>query len=442
VAEPCECGPGGDGFAQVWFGGELHAINGSGRAPLDPGGALPEQAGPRSVTVPGLVAMWADLSERWGRLGLDRCLQPAIALAESGIAVTNRIAKLWDGAAQAGRAPFPAPRVGQRYRMPDLARTLRAIAEHGTAAVYDGAIAAAIADATWLSRDDLRRHQSEWVEPLRLSAGDVEVCEVPPNSQAIAALQALAIFRDAGPDDPAGRLHRMIEAMKIALADARRHVGDAPPPVNLLAEPYITACRELIRADRALAPQAAPQAAGGTSYLCVVDEERNAVSLIQSLFHHFGSGVTPAGTGITLQNRGAGFAAPGDGPGGFVPGTRPYHTLMPGMLIERGRLVGPFGVMGGAMQPQGHLQVITGLLDDHVNPQAALDAARFRVEPDGSVLLEPGLWHLADDLRGRGHTVTEAGDPSGFGVGQVIICHGDVLAGGSDGRGDGMAGGY
>jgi gamma-glutamyltranspeptidase / glutathione hydrolase len=442
VAEPCECGPGGDGFAQVWFGGELHAINGSGRSPLEAGGASPEPAGPRSVTVPGVVAMWADLSDRWGRLGLDRCLEPAIALAERGVAVTNRIARLWRGTEKAGRAPFPAPSVGERYRLPELGRTLRAIAEYGPAGLYDGAIAAAIAGATWLTPDDLRRHRSEWVQPLRLNVAEIDVCELPPNSQGIAALQALAIFRETGSGDPASRLHRLIEAVKIALADARRRVGDGAPPADLLAEPYVKACRELIRDDRSLPPGAAPPSTGGTSYLCVVDEQRNAVSLMQSLFHHFGSGVTPAGTGITLHNRAAGFAPRGDGPGGFAPGTRPYHTLMPGMLFERGRLLGPFGVMGGAMQAQAHLQVITHLLDDHANPASALDAARFRVEPDGSVLLEPGLWPLADELRRRGQRVIETGDPSPFGVGQIIACHGDVLAGGSDSRGDGMIGGY
>lgn len=442
VAEPCECGPGGDGFAQIWFDGELHAINGSGRSPADPRAASPEPAGPRSVTVPGVVAMWADLSDRWGRLGLDRCLQSAIALAAKGVAAPNRIARLWNAAEQAGRAPSPAPRAGHLYRMPDLGRTLQAIAEHGPAAFYDGAIADAIADATWLSPEDLHRHRSEWVEPLPLSVAGIQVCELPPNSQGIAALQALAISRETSSDEPATRLHRQIEAVKIALSDARQLIGDGPPPTGLLAAPYITACRDLIRDDKSLTPRASPLSVGGTSYLCVVDEQRNAVSLIQSLFHHFGSGVTPAGTGITLHNRAAGFAAPGDRPGGFAPGTRPYHTLMPGMLLERGRLLGPFGVMGGAMQAQAHLQVITRLLDDDANPQSALDAARFRVEPDGRVLLEPGLWHLAGELRRRGQTVTEAADPSPFGVGQIIICHGSALVGGSDGRGDGMTGGY
>ncbi len=325
--------------------------------------------------------------------------------------------------------------------MPDLGRTLTAIAERGPAALYDGAIADAIANASWLSPDDLRAHRSEWVETLRLTVGDFQVCELPPNSQGIAALQALAISRDTGPDDPASRLHRLIEAAKIALADARRLVGDAPPPADLLTPRYITACRALIRGDRSLTLHAAPPSAGGTSYLCVVDEQRNAVSLIQSLFHHFGSGITPPGTGITLHNRAAGFAAPGTGPSGFAPGTRPFHTLMPGMLLQRGRLLGPFGVMGGAMQAQAHLQVITRLLDERANPQSALDAARFRVEPDGRVLLEPVLWHLADQLQRRGHTVTKAGDPSPFGVGQVIICHDSALVGGCDGRGDGTTGG-
>jgi gamma-glutamyltranspeptidase / glutathione hydrolase len=463
VAEPCECGPGGDGFAQVWFDGELYAINGSGRSPRHPRHPAPAVSGPLSVTVPGVVAMWADLNDRWGRLGLDRCLRPAVALAEEGVAVTNRIARLWRDAARAGRAPFAAPRVGERYRLPDLGRTLAMIARDGPAAIYEGECAAAIADASWLSLDDLAGHRSAWVEPLRLTMGSVEVCELPPNSQGVAALQALAIARDLPPAGTAGRLHVLIEAMKLALADARRYVGDAPVPPWLLDDSRIADYRALIHDDRSRPPDAQPAGAGGTSYLCVVDEQRNAVSLIQSLFHHFGSGVTPAGTGITLQNRAAGFAepaagfagpaagfagpaagfaGPGDGQNAFAPGKRPYHTLMPGMLLEHGKLLGPFGVMGGAMQAQGHLQVLTRLLGERANPQSALDAARFRVEPDGSVLLEPGLWPMADPLRRAGHAITCADEPAPFGVGQIILSQDGVLVGGSDGRGDGMIGGY
>jgi gamma-glutamyltranspeptidase / glutathione hydrolase len=434
VAEPPATGIGGDAFAQLVWDGELVGLNGSGRSPGRLDGRGLALFGPRSVTVPGAVAAWSDLAARFGRLGLDRCLAPAIDLAETGLAATPRIAALWRLAEDEGRAPLPAPAVGSVYRLPELGGTLRRIAEDGPAAFYTGPVAEAIAATTWLSTDDLAAHRSEWVEPLRVPYRGVEVCELPPNTQGAAALVALGILD--GIDDPG--LHERIEAVKLGLEDAYRCVGDRPLPPFLLEPAHLAERRDLVGPRAA---DARPWPAGGTTYLCCVDEDRNAISFIQSLYEGFGSGVVAGDTGVVLQNRAAGFVEEAHHPNELRPGKRPFHTLVPGMLLEDGRLLGPFGVMGGAMQAQGHVQLVHALRDG-VDPQAALDAARFRVEAGRQVALEPGLWDQADELRRLGHEPLLAREPFAFGVGQAILCLGDALVGGSDGRGDGHAAGF
>ncbi len=435
VAEPTDNGVGGDAFALVWHGGRLHGLNGSGRSPAElPPDARVEAAGPRSVTVPGAVRAWADLAERFGRLGLDAALAPAADLAARGLACSARIAHKW---ALASLAPWPAPRVGERFRLPELAATLRRLAEEGPEAFYRGELAAAIASACWLSEDDLAAHGSEWVEPLRLAYRGVEVCELPPNGQGAAALIALGLYDGLEPG-----LHSQLEAMKLALADAYAHVADAPLPELLLDPAHLAERRRLVRPDRASAPLASALPRGGTTYLCAVDGEGMAVSLIQSVYGSFGSGVVAPGTGIVLQNRAAGFVEEHGHPNRLAPARRPFHTIIPGLLLEGGRLLGPFGVMGGAMQPQGHLQVVLRLVDEGADPQAALDAPRWRVEADGAVELEPGLWGEEEALRALGHEVRRAVLPHGFGVGQAILRLGDAWIGGSDPRGDGFAAGW
>jgi gamma-glutamyltranspeptidase/glutathione hydrolase len=418
VAEPPLTGIGGDAFAQLWWDGELLGLNGSGRSParLDGGGV--DRFGPRSVTVPGAVAAWSDLAARFGRLGLDRCLAPAIDLAETGVAATPRVAQLWRLAEEEGRAPFPASALGSVYRLPELAGTLRRIAEDGPEAFYTGPVAEAIAAASWLAPEDLAAHRSEWVEPLRIGYRGLEVCELPPNGQGAAALVALGLLdglADAG-------LHDLIEATRLGLADAYRYVADEPLPPAVLDPARLAAMRS------------------STTYLCCVDEDRNAVSFIQSLAEHFGSGVIAGDTGVVLHNRGSGFAAEPGHPNELRPARRPFHTIIPGMLLEDGRLLGPFGVMGGPMQAQGHVQLVHRLRGG-ADPQAALDAARFRVEEGRRVALEPGLWDRADELRQLGHEPFLEPEPYRFGVGQAILCLGDALVGGSDGRGDGHAAG-
>jgi gamma-glutamyltranspeptidase/glutathione hydrolase len=311
---------------------------------------------------------------------------------------------------------------------------LRRIAVDGPDVFYLGETAGAIAGACWLSEDDLAAHRSEWVEPLRVPYRGVEVCELPPNGQGAAALMALAVYDGLEPG-----LHSQIEAMKLAFADTHAYVSDAPLPDVLLDPVHLAGRRQLVRPDVAgrFPPSVLPR--GGTTYLCAVDGDGTAVSLIQSLYDSFGSGVLVPGTGVVLQNRAAGFAMRPDHPNALGPGKRPFHTIIPGMLLEGGALLGPFGVMGGAMQPQGHFQVVTHLVDEAMDPQAALDAPRWRADGDGSVHLEPGLWGEFDALRALGHAVERADVEHGFGVGQVILRNGESWIGGSDPRGDGVA---
>jgi gamma-glutamyltranspeptidase/glutathione hydrolase len=433
VAEPTENGIGGDAFALIWSGGALHGLNGSGRAPHVLDELRVDESGPRSVTVPGAVRAWADLAERFGRLGLDRPLARAAALAERGVACTARIADKW---ARAPNAPFPAPRIGERFVLPDLAATLTRLAGEGSDALYRGPVAAAIAGASWLDEQDLAEHRSEWVEPLRYDYRGVEVCELPPNGQGGAALVALALYDGLEPG-----LHSQIEAMKLAFADVYAYLGDAPWPDVLLDPEQLRERRSLVDPSRAIDPVPSVLPQGGTTYLCAVDGDGTAISLIQSLYGSFGSGVVAPGTGIALQNRAAGFVELEGHPNRLAPGRRPFHTIIPGMLLEDGGLVGPFGVMGGAMQPQGHMQVVLRLVDHGDDPQAALDAPRWRVGEGREVALEPGLWQAEQHLAALGHDVRRATVQHSFGVGQAILRVGDALLGGSDGRGDGFVAG-
>jgi gamma-glutamyltranspeptidase/glutathione hydrolase len=433
VAEPTDNGLGGDAFALVWHDGTLHGLNGSGRAPRVVEEIRVDETGPRSVTVPGAVRAWADLAERYGRLGLDRALARAADRARSGVACSARIADKW---VRKPGAPFPAPRVGERFTIPGLADTYERIAAEGPDALYRGPVAEAIASASWLEEDDLGEHRSEWVEALRYDYRGVEVCELPPNGQGGAALVGLALYDGLEPG-----LHSQIEAMKLALADAHTHVGDAPWPEALLDPDHLRGRRALVHAGRALDPEPSIVPRGGTTYLCAVDGEGTAISLIQSLFGTFGSGVVAPGTGIVLQNRGAGFVEDDGHPNRLGPGKRPFHTIIPGMLLEGGLLLGPFGVMGGSMQPQGHMQVVLRLVDHGDDPQAALDAPRWRVGSGREVELEPGLWHAEAQLSALGHQAIRATVQHPFGVGQAILRVGDALVGGSDGRGDGFAAG-
>lgn len=424
VAEPMSTGIGGDAFALVWRDGRLEGMDAAGPAPARADPVTPvEESGPRSVTVPGAVAGWAELAERYGRLGLDGCLQDAIEAADRGIAITVRVAEAWSafgGPPELG----PPPRVGERLRQPELADTLRAIARLGPAAFYEGPVARAIASVSWLEEEDLASFAPRWVEPLRIGYRGHEVAELPPPTQGVAALEGLGLLERSSPS-----LAGQIRCVRLALEDAFARVSDGADVADLLEPAYL---------DRRRRGEAGPvtEPPGGTVYLCAVDGERMAVSFIQSLFEAFGSRIVAPGTGVVLQNRGACFAVSG----AVEPGRRPYHTIIPGMLLRGGELLGPFGVMGGFVQAQAHVQLVSALVDDGLDPQAALDRARFRV--DGEVVrLEEGLWERAAELEQLGHEVVRDTDTFAFGGGQAILVQRDALVGGSDQRKDGYAAG-
>ena len=481
VLEPTSNGLGGDAFAMVWDGDRLHGYNGSGRAPASLTGETLRAAGLErvpstgwaSVTVPGQVRAWADLHERFGRLPWDRLLEPAADLAVQGAAAPRVVAHFWERAVAAARqrhgpefaAFLPtfapdghAPRPGERVSLLGHARTLRRLAEAGADDFYTGQVAQAVAAFSaqtdgFLSLADLARHEGEWVKPVTTAYGPLRLAEIPPNGQGIAALVALGILDglDIGEDlDDAASLHVQVEAMRLALSDTLAHVGDpahVDVPVRGLLDPgYLSERRGLV-GPRAGAAEPGRPPRGGTVLICAADEDGRAVSLIQSNFHGFGSGVVVPGWGIALQNRARGFVLEPGHPNALRPGRRPFHTIIPGFLLRddaRGRRepIGPFGVMGGHMQAQGHVQVVLRTAAG-ADPQEALDAPRWRVDGD-VVLLEEGLAGAAGGLRDRGHRVAVAAeDDPGFGRGQAIWVHpeGGWLAG-SETRCDGLAAGY
>jgi gamma-glutamyltranspeptidase/glutathione hydrolase len=365
-----------------------------------------------------------EFAERFGRRGLDACLANAIDAAERGVAAGVRTAESWQRSGGPAELGSP-PRLGEQFRLPELARTLRGIATGGPAAFYCGEIAQAIASVSWLDEEDLAAYEARWVEPLQLDYRGTTVCELPPPTQGVAALEGLGLLALGEPT-----LAAQVECVRLALEDAFERVRDGADVRDLL-DPERLAAR---RRDAA-APAAEPP--GGTVYLCTADGEGTAVSFIQSVFESFGSGVVAPGTGVVLQNRGACFAV-----GGRVePGRRPYHTIIPGLLLRNGELLGPFGVMGGFLQAQAHVQLVSALVDDGLDPQAALDRPRFRVDGE-SVRLEEGLWDRAGELATLGLAVIRSEDRSEFGGGQVILRAGDAWLGGSDARKDGYAAGF
>jgi gamma-glutamyltranspeptidase / glutathione hydrolase len=426
VTEPHATGVGGDLFALVREpSGALYGLDAAGPAPALAPREPPAEQGPQSVDVPGAVAGWGELSSRFGRLGLRRCLEPATLLAAAGVPAGFNCAQVWRASPRAPAAFGPPPTFGGHYRLPELAATLEGIAAEGPGFLYGGAVAEAIAAASWVTVEDLAAFRPRWVEPLTAPYRGLDVSELPPPTQGVAALEALAILgdRDAG-------LREQVVAVGLALEDALATVRDGAGVSHLLAEEHVAA-------RRAQLPGPVAEPAGGTVCVSVVDPQRMAVSLLQSLYEPFGSGVVAGDTGIVLHNRGAGFAVQGE----VVGGTRPYHTLIPGMLTRDGELVGPFGLMGGFIQAQSHAQFLRSLMDGGDgpgDPQVALDRGRFRVAGRTLSLEEP-LWDRAAELSDLGFEIHRETARSPFGGGQAIIVHDGTLFGGSDARKDGCA---
>jgi gamma-glutamyltranspeptidase/glutathione hydrolase len=477
VVEPMSTGIGGDVFALFYLadGQKVVALNGSGRAPAAATPAYFQQHGYQDVplygilpvTVPGTVDAWDNALRTYGSISLTHALAPAIHYAQEGFPVSEIIAEQWhlltpllqrnEAATHTYLPGGRAPRFGEIFRQPDLASSLTHIAEFGRDAFYRGSIARAIVQASQelgglLTLDDLDQHFSTWEEPISTNYRDYTIYECPPNSQGLIALLALNILSQDNlsildPDSPEVK-HLLIEAVRLAMADGYAYISDPSasqvPYQNLLSPTYAQQRRAMIQSDRALTGiSAGPIDVGeDTVYLTVVDARGNAASFINSLYHGFGSGVVAGNTGIALQNRGAGFSLQADHPNCIAPGKRPFHTIIPCMVTHNNQLWSSMGVMGGHMQPQGHVQVLTNMIDFGMTPQQALDAPRFEIAMTlDSVALESSMApNLQQALQQRGHSLHEPG-LFGFGGGQVIQIDASSSArlGGSDPRKDSCA---
>lgn len=490
VVEPHMTGIGGDLFAMVWSArdGTLHGLNASGRS----GSLMTRDAfaqrgldriplrGGAPVTVPGALSGWATLLGRYGTITLAQALQPAIRLAEEGFPVSPIIARDWAAETEALRADDGArasflidgqrsPRAGEWFRNPDYARTLREIAEHGPAHLYGGALGSRIADHVrslggFLTTEDLARHESSWVEPISVPYQGYRLWELPPNGQGIAALEMLRILEPydlkAMGHNSADYLHTLIEAKKLAFADVEHVVSDpeamSVDPERLLSDEFIRARRALIDPRRAT-DRVDPGDAITTSetiYLSASDAEGNMVSLINSIYWEFGSGVVVPGTGFALQNRGFGFTLQPGRANTVAPRKLPFHTIIPAFVTRTARQQGvlrradgeepwlSFGVMGGAMQPQGHVQVLLNLLVFDMGLQEAIDAARFRHLAGRTVALESPIGpDVRRVLAQRGHQIADESSIA-FGGAQAIMKLVRGWRAASDARKDGLAIGY
>ena len=481
IVEPCSNGLGSDAFCILWDGKGLHGLNASGVSPAAwtpdyfrtkygaDAKTLP-QRGWDAVTVPGAVASWVALSERFGKLPFADLLEPAIAIAERGFLVSTNVQHKWAAAATLpqltsqpgfkevflpkGRAPF----VGEHVTMPGAARALRLIGETKGEAFYRGEIAEALeanakANGGALTAADMATYAPDWVTPVAQDYRGYTVHEIPPNGQGITALMALGIlshFDLSGMHvDGVEAQHLKIEAIKLAFADVYRYVADPRAmeisPADMLDKDYIASRALLIDPRRAQRFAPGNPVRGGTIYLTAADSSGMMVSFIQSNYQGFGSGVVLPEWGVSLQNRGFGFSLNPERANVVAPRKRPFQTIIPGFLTKDGQPVMSFGVMGGNMQPQGHVQTLVRMLDFAQNPQAACDAPRWRFDEGLSINLEPGnAPELLDGLAALGHEVAVLNDTyQDFGAGQFIWRMGDPAVEGyaaaSDPRRDGQA---
>lgn len=488
LTEPTGCGPGGDLFAIIWDArtSRLYGLNASGRSPLTltldyfiqneysriPAyGALP-------VSVPGCVDGWFEMHKKFGSLAIDKILAPAISYAREGFPVSELIAyymelsarrlKEYPGFSETFMPGGKTPVKGEIFRNPALANTLEKIAKGGRDEFYKGDIARTIAaymkeQGGFLTYDDLAAHKSEWVEPVSVNYRGYDIWELPPNGQGIAALQIMNILEgfDIKSMDFGSKeyLHLFTEAKKLAFEDRAKYYADPDlskiPVKELISEEYAAERRKLIHPDRAARTyETGDPEAGNTIYLTVADQEGNMVSLIQSNFRGMGSGMTPPGLGFILQDRGELFSLENGHNNCYAPGKRPFHTIIPGFVTKDGKPLISFGVMGGDMQPQGHVQVLVNIIDFGMNLQEAGDAPRIqhggsseptggKMQNGGIVYMESGFdYEIIRELVKMGHTIQY--DIGGYGGYQAIMYdseHG-VYYGASESRKDGMAAGY
>ena len=477
VLSPMQTGMGGDAFLLFYEAetGQVSGIDGSGRAPAgasveklrDLGLREMPERGALTITVPGAVRMWEDAANRFGNRPLARLLEPAWELAENGHPVAEVVARYWEEHGDvlrsneaAGQALLPGgrpPVAGEVFSQVDLASTLSAVAVDGADAFYRGEIAASIARSTqeaggYLSERDLAAHKSTFVEPISTEYGGITVHEIPPPGQGVAALEMLNILEgfDLASLGPASaeRIHLEVEAKKLAFEDLHNEIGDPEfwdhaeaPTERLISKDYAASLRERISPERAAGRTPEPASGGDTTYLCAVDADGNGCSFINSLYRGFGSGIVAGGTGICLHNRGNSFRLEPGHPNAIAPGKRPMHTIIPGLATSEGSLWAVFGVMGAAMQPQGHAQLLANLLDYSMSPQEAVDHPRHRHE-NGVLQIEGRVPEgEIEKLRALGHRVQVREDymiPAG-GAQLIRILENGARACASDPRKDGCA---
>ncbi|UJF17903.1 gamma-glutamyltransferase family protein [Vibrio sp. SS-MA-C1-2] len=474
VVEPTGCGIGGDAFAIVWVKDKLYGLNGSSFAPeaLTPE-LMTEQGhdkmplyGWTPVTVPGIPASWAALSERFGKLPFADLMEPAAKLADDGFPVSPTISFLWEKAENTfssalndelkqawlemftieGKTPAP----GELFRSPGHASTLREIGATKASSFYHGELADKI-DAFsqqtggLIRKSDLERYEVEWVTPISINYKGYDVWEIPPNGQGMVALMALNMLKNDtfSSRDDLDTIHKQCEAMKLAYVDGQAYITQSDKMSvsveGLLSDEYAQTRRNLI-GSKAIEPSVGKPPAGGTVYLAVADNEGNMVSFIQSNYHGFGSGVVVPGTGIALQNRGENFSLDPNHDNYLQPNKKTYHTIIPGFITKGKEPVGPFGVMGGFMQPQGHMQVVMNMVDFGLNPQSALDAPRWQWMGGMNIGLEQAMPnHIVTGMLRKGHHVQVASDYTTYGRGQIIVKDpkSGVLCGGTEARTDG-----
>lgn len=474
VVEPTGCGIGGDAFALIWANGSLHALNGSGPAPAladaqelrDIGHQQMPFYGWQTVNVPGIPASWAEASDKFGKLPFSQVLEPAIRYAADGFPVSPMIAFQWDRAFKQFAKELSgeqykyifdsftingrAPRAGELWRNPAQAETLRKIADTRSASFYNGEIAERI-DAFsqkyggWLRGEDLDSFRPQWVSPISTNYGGLDIWELPPNGQGVVALMALNILKcfNLPERETPEAYHIQIEAAKLAFADALKYVADPRsmkcPVKHLLSREYAAERAKLVNTGKASLPSAGEPFCGGTVYLAAADGDGGMVSFIQSNYNGFGSGLAVPDTGITLHNRGNNFSLDPRSANCLAPGKKPYHTIIPGFMTKNGTPVGPFGVMGAFMQPQGHIQMILNLTRYAMNPQDALNAPRWQWMRGLRTGIEPAAGQIIiDGLTALGHNVELARDAVSYGRGEIIIRSEDgTLAGATEPRVDG-----
>ena len=476
VAEPSGNGLGCECFALIWHKGKLYGINGSGPSPRSisiealkaRGFDKIPMLGVEPIDVPGAVATWCAMHERFGRLDLEEVAKPAAAYAESGYPVSPNISRLWDDAYKQisklakDRSEFegwmktfaPAGRplkAGELFRSEAMARTIRSIAKTGGRSFYEGEIAERIdafmkAHNGFLTGEDLAAYKPLWVDPISVNYRGVDVWELPPNGHGITVLMALQILKEMelGDREDPETMHKQIEALKLAFTDTKEYVADPRfmkvTPEQLLSERYAAERRALIGHD-AIDPQIGDPRYSSTVYFCAADGEGNMVSIIQSNFYGFGSGIVEPETGISFNDRGFNFRFEEGHANSLAGAKRPYHTIIPGFLTKNGEAIGPFGIMGGYMQPQAHVQFVMNMLDWGLNPQQALDAPRWQWVGGKKVQIEQDVPNsIIRQLQRRGHEVIVMADKVHMGRGQAIIRDPEtgVLAGGTEKRTDGQ----